>query len=149
MSIQSQKKTMKEIAALLRYDLGYIFGDRESGPNGAKKQFLTKSAAFLRALGKDLGFTEMRVNTNPAGIAVSGDVSLYGIWNASGGVYLQINQPIRPFNSFLFRTIRHIKDYTGGGNQYISAGIFENQEYEHLCSVLLRLKKSEVLHDAA
>lgn len=61
MSMQSQKKNMKTIHGLVSQNLGYIFGERESGPNGAKKQFHTKSAAFLRALGRDLGFQDFKV----------------------------------------------------------------------------------------
>ncbi len=50
MSLKSQKDNMNAIYSLISIDLGYIYGERESGPNGAKKSFLTKSAAFLRAL---------------------------------------------------------------------------------------------------
>ena len=50
-----QQKKMGEIYSLLLWDLGYIAGDKENGPNGRKKEFLKKSAAFLRQLGKDIG----------------------------------------------------------------------------------------------
>lgn len=149
MSLQSQKKLMKEIAGLLSQDLGYIFGERESGPNGVKKQFLTKSAAFLRALGKDLGFSEMKVNTNKAGIAVSGDVTLYGMWGEGNGVYFVLTEPLQPFNSLLYRSISHIKDHRGGNNQWIGLEVFADQNYGRLCSTLLKLKRTEVSHDIA
>ena len=78
MSIKSQQQNMKTIHGLVSQDLGYIHGERESGPNGAKKQFHTKSAAFLRALGNDLGFKEFKVTKNYGGIAVSGEITLMG-----------------------------------------------------------------------
>lgn len=80
MSMQSQKKNMKTIHGLVSQNLGYIFGERESGPNGAKKQFHTKTASFLRAFGRDLGFQECKVTNNYGGIAVSGEITLMGMW---------------------------------------------------------------------
>lgn len=144
MSNQTQKKHMKEIGELLCQDLGYIFGEHESGPNGAKKRFLDKSAAFLRALGKDLGFVECKVTKNPAGIACSGDVSLYGLWSEGNGVYFKLEETCGHPHMLLYRNIRHMKDYTGGPNLWLSRDIFIEQDYERLCSLLLGLKTSEV-----
>jgi hypothetical protein len=141
MSVSSQKKNMLDIHRLISRELGYISGERESGPNGAKKIFLTKSAAFLRALGKDLSFSEMKVLTNPAGIAVSGEVSLYGMWGERNGLYFQINQPIQPFDAFLYRTITSMKDYSGGPNQWASCSLFEDQEYDRLLRILSGLRE--------
>ena len=141
MSIKTQKTNMKIIYNLVSQDLGYIYGERESGPNGAKKVFHNKSAAFLRALGNDLGFKEFKVTNNHAGIAVSGEITLMGMWNDGNGLYFQINQPLRPFNSFLYRSITHMKDYTGGTNQWLSCDIFADGEYENLIDTLLALRK--------
>lgn len=41
MSIQSQENRMRKLARLLSSDLGYIWGERESGPNGAKKETMS------------------------------------------------------------------------------------------------------------
>jgi hypothetical protein len=138
---KSQKQNMKDIARLVSMDLGYIYGERESGPNGAKKVFLSKSAAFLRALGKDLGLKEMKVNTNPGGIAVSGDVTLYGMWSEGNGIYFNITEPLRPFNSFLYRHIKGMKDFTGGPNQWLPCAVFEDEDYQRLIGALLALRK--------
>ena len=54
MSIKSQEGHMRQLALLLTTDLGCIFGERESGPNGSKKAFLNAGKVFLRALAKDL-----------------------------------------------------------------------------------------------
>ena len=110
MSVQSQKKNMKSIFNLVSQDLSYIYGDKESGPNGAKKQFHTKSKAFLRALGNDLGFTEFKVTNNHGGIAVSGEITLMGIWAEGNGLYMEISQGITRNQShqFLYRRISHM-----------------------------------------
>lgn len=141
MSIQSQKKNMKIIHDLVSQNLGYISGERESGPNGAKRQFHTKSAAFLRALGMDLGLKPFSVTNNPAGIAVSGEITLMGMWDDCNGLYLQISQPVTNRQSFLYRHISHMKDYTGGPNQWISYDLFANGEYEKLLNIMLALRK--------
>jgi hypothetical protein len=141
MSIKSQKKNMQAIFSLVSMDLGYIHGERESGPNGAKKEFLTKSASFLRTLGKDLGLKEYKVDTNKGGIAVSGEVTLMGMWDESNGVYFQINQPLQPFNAFLYRNITGMKDYSGGNNQWMPCFIFEECDYNGLTRKLSALRK--------
>ena len=122
-------------------DLGYIHGERESGPNGAKKLFLSKSAAFLRALAKDLCFKEHKVTTNPAGIAVSGDVTLRGMWGEGNGLYLQISQPINPFPAFLYRDITGMKDYAGGANQWLNCAYFADGDYHRIIHILSSLRK--------
>ena len=80
MSIKSQEGHMRQLALLLTTDLGCIFDERESGPNGSKKAFLNVGKVFLRALAKDLGLHEVTVSANSGGIAVSGTCSLYGMW---------------------------------------------------------------------
>lgn len=141
MSIQSQKKNMKTIHDLVSQNLGYIYGDRENGLNGAKRQFHTKSAAFLRALAMDLGFKAFKVTNNHAGIAVSGEITLMGMWDDGSGVYLQLAQSVTNRKEFLYRSIAHMKDYTGGVNQWISYDLFADGEYEKLLGTLLALRK--------
>ena len=143
MSIKSQQQNMKTIHSLVSQDLGYIFGERENGPNGAKKEFHTKSKAFLRALGNDLGFKEFKVTNNHAGIAVSGEITLMGMWSDNNGLYFQLNEPLKPFNSFLYRTIKHMKDYGGGTNQWLLCDIFAAGEYERLIEIMSKLNTSK------
>ena len=133
---------MKTIHSLVSQNLGYIHGERESGPNGDKKQFLRKSATFLRSLGNDLGLKEFKVKTNPGGIAVSGDVTLMGMWGEGNGLYLQIYQPIQPLNSFMFRTIKNMKDYSGGNNQRLPFDLFRDGDYEKLIDIVSVLNTS-------
>ena len=140
MSIQSQKKNMQAIFGLVSQDLGYIFGEKESGPNGAKKQFHTKSAAFLRALGNELDLKEFNVSRNYGGIAVAGEITLMGFWDSGNGVYFQISQSLGSEQRFLYRSISHMKDYTGSRNQWMDADLFMKQDYEAVVDLLLALR---------
>ena len=153
MSIKSQQTNMKIIHNLVSGDLGYIYGERESGPNGAKKQFLSKSAAFLRALGNDLGFKDFKVRTNPSGIACSGDVTLMGVWGDGSGLYFKIEQPLQPIDGFLYRSIKYMLDKSGGHNQWLPCDVFANGDYERVINTLLELRKpikqTEVVRYAA
>ena len=143
MSIKSQRQNMKTIHGLVSQDLGHIHGERESGPNGAKKVFHAKSKAFLRVLGNDLGLTEFKVTNNYGGIAVSGEITLMGMWGDGNGLYFQLDQPIQPFDSFLYRTISHMKDYSGGNNQWIPCSVFVSGDYERLIGILSALNISK------
>jgi hypothetical protein len=132
---------MKTIHSLVSKDLGYIFGERESGPNGAKKQFHSKSAAFLRTLGNELGLKEFKVSKNYGGIAVSGEITLMGLWGEGNGVYFQIFQSLPGRQQFLYRNISHMKDFSGGTNRWMDCEMFANGDYEAVLDALLSLKK--------
>ncbi len=151
MSIQSQKKNMQTIYGLVSQNLSYIYGEKESGPNGAKKQFHSKSAAFLRALGKDLGFQTCKVTNNHGGIAVSGEITLMGMWDGGDGLYFQISQSAVGMGAFLYRSISHMKDYSGGVNRWLSYDLFADGGDEELLDTLLVLRKTskEVVRHAA
>ena len=147
MSLQSQTSNMKVLASLLSDDLGYIFGERESGPNGAKKAFLSRGGAFLRALGKDLGFEVSKVSTNKGGIAVSGDVSIFGLWEDSG-LYIQLSQMFNN-NVLMYRTITRLDDYRGGINHFIKLDELRRADYAGLVLKLLDLKETTTAQIAA
>lgn len=151
MSIQSQEKNMKAIHSLVSRNLGYIYGEHESGPNGAKKQFHTKSAAFLRTLGKDLGFREFKVANNYGGIAVSGEITLMGMWDEGNGLHLQVSQSAIGRQAFLYRHISHMKDFTGNKNRWLPVSLFSAGKYAELMEILLALRKTskEVADHAA
>ena len=53
MSHKSQEKNMRRLAELFSQDLSYIWGENESGPNGAKKQFLNTGRTIFSNI--DLG----------------------------------------------------------------------------------------------
>ena len=141
MSVQSQEKHMRKLAELLSRDLGYIHGERESGPNGDKKVFLNTGKTFLRALAKDLGLKEYYVSANPGGIAVSGDCSLIGMWQTNG-LYVQLSQPCCDRERvLLYRTVRHSKDYTGGRNLYLTRRDLAEMSYPDLLFLLAAVRE--------
>lgn len=149
MSHKSQEKNMRKLAGLLGRDLSYIFGNRESGPNGAKKDFLNTGKAFLRALSKDLSLQDVSVNSNAGGIAVSGDCTLMGMWQ-SNGLYVQLSQPCCDReNVLLYRTIRHSRDYTGGRNLYLTRRDLAEMSYPDLLFLLASLREEGTYERAA
>ena len=52
MSVKSQENNMRKLADLLGRNLSYIWGEKESGPNGDKKVFLNTGKIFLREIGR-------------------------------------------------------------------------------------------------
>jgi len=147
MSLTSQTANMRALATLLSNDLGGIYGERESGPNGEKKAFLSRCGAFMRALGKDLGFEVCKVRTNKAGIAVSGEVYLDGMWDANG-LHLCLEQGFGQ-NVILYRTITAFNDNRGGYNQYITLDELRRADYAGLLLKLLDLKEMTAAKIAA
>ena len=142
MSVKSQENNMRRLAALLSHDLGYIRGDRESGPNGAKRAFLNLGKVFLRALAKDLGLRDVRVMSNPGGIAVSGECYLYGMW-VDSGIFICIEQAYFGENVFLYRTIRTLNDHKGGYNRYLKLQDLKKLSYHQLLEKLGELRKDD------
>ena len=142
MSMKSQENNMRRLAILLKQNLSYIGGERECGPNGAKKAFLNLGKVFLRALAKDLGLRDVRVMSNPGGIAVSGECCLYGIW-VSSGLFICIQQTCVGEDVFLYRTIRNINDHKGGYNRYLTLHDLEKLSYGQLLDTLSELRKDE------
>ena len=148
MSFKSQEQNMRRLAVLLSRDLGYIWGERESGPNGDKKVFLNLGKTFLRALARDLGLHDAKVTSNAGGIAVSGECYLYGMWE-SGGLFICIEQPCISQDVLLYRSIRSLKDHKGGYNNYVSRSELETISYAELLNRLLAMKKEAYYERAA
>lgn len=151
MSHKSQEKNMRRLTDLLSRDLSYIWGERESGPNGDKKVFLNTGKVFLRELAKDLGLRDVSVSSNAGGIAVSGDCTLMGMWQTNG-LYIQLSQFNFNFGGkdiLLYRTIRHSKDYYGGRNLYLTRGDLEEMTYPDLLFVLAALRENDAHGRAA
>lgn len=129
---------MRYLANLLGQNLCYIGGDRESGPNGAKRAFLNRGKVFLRALGKDLGLHDVKVLSNAAGIGVSGECYLYGMWEQNG-IHICLQQMTG--GVLLYRSIRNLNDYKGGYNQYLTRMDLQTLSYEELLSKLSMIRK--------
>ena len=149
MSVRSQEKNMRKLAGLLSRDLSYIWGERESGPNGDKRVFLNTGKTFLRALAKDLGLQEYNVSANPGGIAVSGDCSLIGMWHSSG-IYVMITQVGFGLEELvLYRETRYIRDYSSSRNQFLPRDALKSMPYSRLLDTFLTLRKEGNAYDRA
>lgn len=149
MSMKSQEKNMRKLAELLSHNLGYIWGEKESGPNGDKKVFLNTGKAFLRALAKDLDLRDAKVTASPGGIAVSGSCSLIGGWDANG-IHIQISQScFGSEHDVLYRATQHSRDYTGGQNRWLTRHDLARMSYEQLLDTFLSLRKEAGAHERA
>ncbi len=149
MSVKSQENNMRRLADLRGQNLSYIWGEKESGPNGAKRTFLNVGRAFLRALAKDLGLRDAKITSNAGGIAVSGECNLYGMWD-EGGIYICLSQPAcGGGNVLLYRSIRGLGDHKGGYNHWLKREDLRDYSYNRLLSALLTLKKEEQSYERA
>ena len=98
-----------------------------------KDNYLSSGRSVLRAIAKHYGLVEHVVSVNRAGVAVSGDITLIGMFSdMEHGIYIHMSEP-RLFGmytqpEFYYRSVSHIKDYTGGTNQTMT--------YEELASDL-------------
>ena len=132
MSIKTQTVNMKTLAELLSQDLGYIFGERESGSNGAKCQFHSKARAFLTGLQKDLGMVGWNIRTNKAGIAVSGEVTLRGLWKSGNGLRVEISQDLMNNHVLHYGPINGMNDHASGFAVYVPLDTLRQANYAKL-----------------
>jgi len=139
MSYKTQEKHMKRLAELVLQDLTYIFGERESGPNGAKKEYLQTGKTFLRAMAKDLGFAESRVYAMPGGIGTAGEICLMGMWGGGNGIHVYIKENDY-LGCILYRKISHMADYRGDRNRFLPRG-YLLCGYDELLDKFLELKQ--------
>lgn len=106
-----------------------------------QQEFEKLSKAALRELAAQLPFVEVKVSFNKGGIAVSGDAHLMGMFANGTGLYITINEPMFGGNAmnFLYRTIKHMKDYSGGSNNYMSDSMIEENrvvaQIKQLCNI--------------
>jgi hypothetical protein len=98
-----------------------------------KTKFRIIGKKAMRELARLLELRSFDIQFNPGGIAVSGDLRLMGMWSEGSGIYISMNKslPNAPYGQILYRTIRHMKDFAGGPNQWM--------HYETLCDPV-RLK---------
>jgi hypothetical protein len=89
-----------------------------------KRRFHTHARARLRALAADLGFSSSSydLRSNPAGIAVSGEITLH-----HERVYVQVSQSAMGADSgILIRTCEGRRDYIGGRNHFASLAMLDD-----------------------
>lgn len=127
-------KYLKKLSELLLSNVNLCYND------DGKKEFKKIGKKAMRELATILELKEIDVDFNPGGIAVSGDLYLMGMWNDDMGVYISMNKdlPTAPWGQVLYRTIKHMKDYTGGANNWLKYEDLASQE--KLKEMILKLK---------
>ena len=108
-----------------------------------KKLHGRKGKKALKCLADDLALTEFSVQYNPLGMIDAGYLALMGMWNDTQGIYVSISSSSVSSltgGDVLYRTIGHMKDYTGGSNNFLSTNQFI-KDYSNALSRLLSLKK--------
>ncbi len=97
----------------------FDFGKPVAYDPGAKRLFHSRARSQLRRLATALGLRpgSYDLRSNPAGIAVSGEITLH-----TDRLYVQASQSAMGNGSgILFRTCKGRKDYVGGPNNFAPA----------------------------
>jgi hypothetical protein len=91
-------------------------------PADLKKLHGRMGKAALKQIAQNLGLKEFKVNYNPSGIINAGYVSLIGMFDETRGVYISVSSSgiFNDGKNILYRSVKHMKDYTGGMNHYLS-----------------------------
>lgn len=104
----------------------------------AKAGYKKLGLPAMKELGGLLYFRECEADFNPGGIAVSGDLHLRGMWNDGNGAYIWINPDFGL--RFLYREITHMKDYTGGPNNWGNLDLLKDPVV--LANTILRFRRA-------
>lgn len=90
----------------------------------SKEAYLRTGRGLLRAVAKHYGMTEYKASINRAGMAVSGDITLIGMFPNRSGIYIHMSEPrfyaTHQEPTFYFRSVSHIGDCHGGRNQWMT-----------------------------
>jgi hypothetical protein len=120
---------MKELKLLYKWMDGRTFTYNEE----SKNKFKERGLAVMRKLAKHLKLREFEASFNAGGIAVPGDLMLMGMFNDEMGIYVKISSGRTP--ECMFRTIKHMKDYSGGSNNWA----YTEVDFERLPLLIHRL----------
>src|SRR3954464_5740158 len=124
-------------------------GEREVARGTIKQIFKTLGKKAFQELAIYLGLKEVDVHFNPGGPGVSGDLILMGMFGADKGIYLSLNKDGMS-NGVLYRSIKSMKDYSGGQNNY-----FQEEDLNHPDEIkekiirLLKLNEAELADSKA
>lgn len=109
-----------KLAKIVKLELNGYRTDTASN----KHVYLTLGRSVLKSLAKALKLKEYKVNINKAGPAVSGDITLIGMWGDGTGIYVCMSSPRlqmeRGQETFYWRSVEHMKDYSGGHNRLMT-----------------------------
>jgi hypothetical protein len=118
--------------------LTFDFGKAVANDPAAKRLFHSRARTQLRRLATALGLRpgSYDLRSNPAGIAVSGEITLH-----TDRLYVQASQSAMGNGSgILFRTCKGRKDYVGGPNNFAPLDLLNNpaelaQRIQERCNV--------------
>lgn len=112
-----------------------------------KQRFKEIGTKAMEELAMILGLREYEVAFNPGGIGVSGDLRLMGMWSEENGVYIHMNKnfPVESWGNVLYRQIKHMKDYTGGPNNFFQFEVLKNKTLLKKKILALRKNYHEVI----
>jgi hypothetical protein len=124
------ERRARELAVLATKDLNAYTARAQKD----KEAYLSTGRNVLLAIARHYNFEQSKVSINRAGIAVSGDITLIGMFNERQGIYIHMSEPrlygIYGEPYFYYRSISHIKDYTGGINRQMTyERLSRNLEY--------------------
>jgi hypothetical protein len=113
-------------------ELAFLMLSEEQAQYNAefKERFKKIGKKAMRELAGLLELKETDIDFNPGGIAVSGDLTLMGMWGPENGVYVHINKdfPNAPWGQVLYRSIKSMKDHHGGPNQWLGYELLQFPE---------------------
>jgi hypothetical protein len=117
-------KNMRQLAFLM------LNGESGSYNEDFKERFKRVGKKAMKELAGLLELKDYDINFNPGGIACSGDLRLMGMWDESHGAYIMMNKnfPNAPWGQILYRTIKHMKDFTGGPNCWLEYSVLQFQD---------------------
>ncbi len=96
----------------------------------AKTKLNRLGVSTLKKLAKKLKLREFVASYNRSGIACAGDLSLIGMFNDTVGIYIHLTKSgfSRNDNGFdcYYRTVKHMKDYSGGANNWMNEETFRD-----------------------
>ena len=104
----------------------FDFGKPVAYDEHAKRLFHSRARSQLRRLATALGLPpgSYDLRSNPAGIAVSGEITLH-----TDFLYVQASQSVMGHdNGILFRTCKGRKDYVGGPNNFAPLDLLNRPE---------------------
>jgi hypothetical protein len=108
-----------------------MLSDEKAQYNEAfKEKFKRIGKKAMVELALLLDLKEFTYHFNSGGIAVSGDLTLMGMWGPENGVYVTMNKdfPKALWGQVLYRSIKHMKDYTGGPNNWFGFELLQFPE---------------------
>lgn len=113
-----EMKYLYQLASLLSDDKSIDGYTDEAAKRKQRYGRIGKKA--MKELASYLGLVEFDISFNRAGPACSGDLRLMGFDHNGRGVYIHMNKDLCYGSEpkVLYRTIEHMKDFTGGPNHY-------------------------------